>query len=68
MDWSDQSLLQLDTSETKEVVVAFRKKRSGPVPNYIRGTEAEVVSSYLRVLFNNKLDQKHHMEAVYKKV
>lgn len=68
MDWSDQNLLQLDTSETKEVVVAFRKKRSGPVPNYIRGTEAEVVSSYLRVLFNNKLDRKHRMEAVYKTV
>lgn len=58
----------LDTSETNQMVVAFRKKRIRPVPNNIRGTEAEVVSSYLRVLFSNKLDWKHHMEAVYKKV
>ena len=56
-DWCDNSYLDLNVTETKEMIVDFRRQEHSPGKTSIQNNEAEIVSKYkyLGTIFDDKL-------------
>eukprot|EP00061_Rhincodon_typus_P001080 g13662.t1 len=61
--------LSLNISETKELIIDFRKKGGEHAPIYINGTEVERVESvkFLRVTITNDLSWTSHVNVMVRK-
>eukprot|EP00061_Rhincodon_typus_P005771 g25683.t1 len=67
--WRKDNNLSLDVSQTKELVIDFRKQGGRHAPIYINGTEVEMVESvkFLGVMTTNNLSWTTHVDVMVKK-
>ena len=67
--WSEQNHLNLNVTNTKELVRDLRRTRELVATVYIRGAGMDIVEDYkyLRVHSDNKLDWRKCTDALYKK-
>ena len=69
MGWRRSNHLQLNTTQTKEMVVDFRRRRPHLQPISIEGSDVEVVRSYkyLGLQLDDKLDWTVNTESIHPK-
>lgn len=46
LEWFSINNLALNTSQTKELIISFRKQKEEPAPPYIRGDSVERVANF----------------------
>ena len=69
VEWCDSTLLELNVSKTKELVIDFRAPPTHTEPITIKGQSVEMVSAYRypSTFIDNKLSWTPHIDACYKK-
>ena len=67
--WCDNSYLDLNVTETKEMIVDFRTQEHCPGKTIIQNNEVEIVSNYkyLGTIFDDKLKWDYNNEETVKK-
>ena len=69
VDWCDNSYLDLNVTETKEMIVDFRRQEHSPGNTIIKNNEVEIVSKYkyLGTIFDDNLRWDYNNEEIVKK-
>eukprot|EP00061_Rhincodon_typus_P009056 g32232.t1 len=69
MTWCNENNLARNISETKELIINFRKKEGQHTPIYVNGTEVERVKrvKFLRVTITDDLSWTPHVNVTVKK-